>query len=164
MLGQQRLLVRPIRPEDGERLAAFYAAASPAELRLRFFLSRREVPRSELARFCQIDYEREMAFIAQDGERMVAEVRAACDPDNITAEFALQVAASHQRRGLGRLLLQKMLAYLCARGTQEIRGECLPENLAMIGLAREAGFEVHSQPEGTVSLRRACAPASAPLG
>lgn len=151
-LGQQPLLVRPIRPQDGARLAAFYAGASPSDLRLRFFLSRREVPASELARYCQIDYEREMAFIALDGERMVAEVRAVCDPDNVEAEFAIQVAASHQQRGLGRLLLDKMLAYLRARGVREIRGECLAENRVMMDLAREAGFSVVSEPDGIVRL------------
>jgi acetyltransferase len=161
VLGQQQLLVRPIRPEDGARLAAFYAGASASDLRLRFFLSRHEVPVSELARYCQIDYDREMAFIALDGDRMVAEVRAVCDPDNVEAEFAIQVAASHQHRGLGRLLLDKMLAYLGARGTREIHGECLPENRAMMELAREAGFSVVSEPKGIVRLYRACAGVSA---
>ncbi|HET8746766.1 MAG TPA: acetate--CoA ligase family protein, partial [Ramlibacter sp.] len=55
MLEGRPLRVRPIRPEDGERLQAFYAQATPADMRLRFFLARREVPRSELARYCQID-------------------------------------------------------------------------------------------------------------
>ena len=58
------LLLRPIRPEDGQRLAQFYEDADPVDLRLRFFLSRREVPRSELARYSQIDYDRDMTFIA----------------------------------------------------------------------------------------------------
>ncbi len=81
-IGGVPLLLRPIRPEDGERLADFYAGASPADMRLRFFMSRREVPHSELARYCQIDYEREMTFIAlappdDSGKRaMAGEVRA----------------------------------------------------------------------------------------
>jgi len=153
-MGSQRLQVRPIRPEDGARLATFYAAASASDLRLRFFLSRHEVPRSELARYCQIDYEREMAFIALDGDTMVAEVRAVTDPDNVSAEFAIQVAGGWQRRGLGRLLLDKMLAYLRARGTAEAFGTCLEENRGMAALARQAGFEVTPAPEGTLEMRR----------
>ena len=101
-------LLRPIRPEDGERLAAFYAKASPGDMRLRFFLARREVPHSELARYCQIDYERDMTFVAltaPDGGTgatvMAGEVRAVCDPDNRQAEFAIQVSGPWQHKGLG---------------------------------------------------------------
>jgi acetyltransferase len=154
-LAGQELLLRPIRPEDGQRLMAFYAKASPADMRLRFFMSRREVPHSELARYSQIDYEREMTFIAlapqqsqqSDGQTMVAEVRAVCDPDNLRAEFAIQVASDWQGKGLGRLLLDKLLRYLRERGTTEVVGQCLRENTGMAALARAAGFEVSAGPE-----------------
>ncbi|MFL6692658.1 MAG: GNAT family N-acetyltransferase [Ramlibacter sp.] len=151
----RRLQVRPIRPEDGARLAAFYAATSPTAMRLRFFLSRREVPASELARYCQIDYEREMTFIALDGERIAGEVRAVCDPDNVQAEFAIQVASEWQHLGLGRWLMGKLLGYLRARGTREVVGQCLQENAAMAALARNAGFRVRDAPEGIVTLQLA---------
>lgn len=151
-IGGQSLLVRPIRPEDGVRLQAFYAAATPADLRLRFFLARREVPRSELARYCQIDYEREMTFVALEGEALVAEVRAVCDPDNVRAEFAIQVSTPWQGRGLGRRLLAKMIDYLRARGTRELAGICLTENAGMASLARHAGFRSTPVPDGTVSM------------
>lgn len=154
-VGGQPLRVRPIRPEDGARLAAFYADCPAHDLRLRFFLARREVPRSELARYCQIDYEREMTFVALDGERIAGEVRAICDPDNQQAEFAIQVAAGWQRRGLGRRLLAKLLAYLRARGTAEVVGQCLQENEGMIVLARQSGFTVTPSEEGTMRLRLA---------
>jgi acetyltransferase len=152
-VGGRKLRVRPIRPEDGERLAAFYAQASPSDLRLRFFMARREVPRSELARYCQIDYEREMTFVAMDGEHIAGEVRAVCDPDNREAEFAIQVAGPWQRRGLGRKLLGKLLAYLRARGTAEVVGVCLQENVGLIALARSSGFEVKSAPDENMKLR-----------
>jgi acetyltransferase len=145
--------VRPIRPDDGSRLEAFYAAATPADMRLRFFLSRREVPHSELARYCQIDYEREMTFVALDGERIAGEVRAVCDPDNQEAEFALQVASDWQRRGLGRRLMDKLLAYLRAHGTVVVVGQCLQENKGMVVLARSLGFSTELAPEDVVQLR-----------
>ena len=139
-----------MRPEDGERLRAFYAAASPADLRLRFLFARREVPASELARFSQIDYDREMTFIAlappAEGQAapMVGEVRAVCDPDNLRAEFAVQVASGWQGRGLGRALMRKLLDWLRARGTGEVVGQCLAGNAGMLRLARELGFELHA--------------------
>jgi acetyltransferase len=152
LLGEETLLLRPIRPDDGARLAEFYRAASPADLRLRFFMARREVPRSELARYCQIDYEREMTFVAIAGDRMAGEVRAVCDPDNRRAEFAIQVAGPWQNRGLGRLLLDRMVRYLRARGTGEIVGSCLQENTGMVSLARHAGFEIATADEDTMRL------------
>jgi acetyltransferase len=159
-LAGSSVLVRPIRPEDGERLHAFYERASAADMRLRFFMARREVPRSELARFSQIDYDRDMTFVAlapADSEgrsQMIAEVRAVCDPDNLKAEFAIQVASAWQGKGLGRLLLAKLLAYLRSRRTGEVVGQCLLENTGMASLARHAGFELRQDPaEGTVSFR-----------
>ena len=73
---------------------------------------------------------------------MLGEVRAVCDPDNQRAEFAIQVATDWQGRGLGRLLLGKLLAYLQARGTGEVVGEAFLENTRMAALARHAGFEL----------------------
>jgi acetyltransferase len=158
-LGGTPLLIRPIRPEDGQRLHDFYEHATAADLRLRFFMARREVPRSELARYSQIDYDRSMTFIAvtspaKDGSHdMAGEVRAVCDPDNRTAEFAIQVATAWQGKGLGSLLLDKLVRYLRVRGTGEIIGQCLPENTAIAALARRAGFQVRPEPDGTVSMR-----------
>jgi acetyltransferase len=152
------LVLRPIRPEDGERLRDFYEQAPSMDLRLRFFQTRREVPRSELARYSQIDYDREMAFVALppagvDGEQpIVGEVRAVCDPDNVRAEFAIQVASDWQGRGLGRLLLSRLVDHLRSRGTRELVGDCLTENLAMARLARAAGFTVRPA-HGLVSMR-----------
>jgi acetyltransferase len=147
-IGGAQLPVRPIQPEDGERLRAFYAQVSPGDMRLRFFSVRREVPLSELARYSQIDYDREMTFVAlapiETGQppRIVAEVRAACDPDNHQAEFAILVDAAWQGRGLGRALLEKMIAYLRARGTGQLVGQCQAHNLPMVSLARALGFRL----------------------
>jgi acetyltransferase len=158
-LAGEGLLLRPIRPEDGGRLQAFYADATPADMRLRFFMVRREVPHSELARYSQIDYDREMTFVALGDSsraepRMLGEVRAVCDPDNTRAEFAIQVATDWQGRGLGRLLLDKLLRYLRARGTIEVVGECLLENLSLAALARHAGFSIEAGSSPDLSTLR----------
>jgi acetyltransferase len=156
-LDGQAVCLRPIRPEDGPRLQSFYAHATPADMRLRFFLTRREVPQTELARYSQIDYDREMTFIAlpaDESDGMLGEVRVVCDPDNLCAEFAIQVATASQRRGLGRLLMSKMLRYLRERGTRDLMGECLVENTGMGQLARSLGFEVKANDGGdTLDMR-----------
>ena len=157
-----QLLLRPIRPEDGERLKLFYQKAAPADMRLRFFMSRRELPASELARYSQIDYDREMTFVAlepaddQGEQQMVGEVRAVCDPDNRTAEFAIQVASEWQGTGLGRRMLARLVQYLRERGTAEVLGECLPENTSMAALAASLGFAVTpGHPGESMALRLA---------
>ena len=124
-------------------------------MRLRFFMARREVPHSELARYCQIDYEREMTFIAlappdESGVRQMAgEARAVADPDNRKAEFAMQVASRWQGKGLGRALMEKLLHYLRERGLEEVDGQCLRENMGMAALAKKLGFEVGAGPRAT---------------
>ena len=141
----ESIVLRPIRPEDEAQHRAFLDYLDANDLRLRFFSSRRELPRSELARLTQIDYAREMAFIAVrtagDGtQQTLGVVRAVCDPDNIDAEFAIVVRSDLKARGLGQLLLRKMIAYLSAHGTQRMVGRVMRENQPMLELVRNNGF------------------------
>jgi acetyltransferase len=84
---------------------------------------------------------------------MAGEVRAVCDPDNIRAEFAIQVAAGWQGKGLGRALMDKLIRYLRERGTWEVEGQCLQENAAMAALAGRMGFEVKGGADGIMTMR-----------
>jgi len=141
----ERIVLRPIRPEDEPQHRAFVDQLAPSDLRLRFFYVRRELPRSELARLTQIDYSREMAFIAvrrdADGkEQTLGVVRATADPDNIEAEFAIVVRSDLKGHGLGHLLLDKMIRYLRSRGTERVVGFVLHENAGMRDLALSNGF------------------------
>ncbi|RYF39386.1 MAG: GNAT family N-acetyltransferase, partial [Comamonadaceae bacterium] len=93
---------------------------------------------------------------ATGAQKMVGEVRAVCDPDNLRAEFAIQLASPWQGKGLGLLLMDKLVRYLRGRGTREIAGQCLSENTAMAALARRAGFEVVADAAGgTLDMRMA---------
>ena len=137
--------LRPIRPEDEPQHRAFVELLQPQDIRLRFFSVRRTLPRSELARLTQIDYAREMAFIAvrtlTDGTtQTLGVVRAVIDPDNVDAEFAIIVRSDIKGRGLGFLLMRKMIDFLTLRGTQRMVGSVLRENGAMRELARSTGF------------------------
>ncbi|MBK9244555.1 MAG: GNAT family N-acetyltransferase [Burkholderiales bacterium] len=143
------MLMRPIRPDDGERHLAFLARLDPEDIRLRVFSSRRSIAPSELARLTQIDYEREMAFVATiagaDGQQeTIGTVRAVTDPDNARAEFGVIVRSDMKGRSLGFLLMKKMIRYCRERGTGELVGDVLRENAGMLRLARALGFEVQS--------------------
>ena len=154
----ETIVLRPIRPEDESQHRAFVEQLTPADLRLRFFYSRRELPRSELARLTQIDYSREMAFIAvrpeaSGHEETLGVVRATADPDNLEAEFAIVVRSDLHARGLGHLLLDKMIRYLRGRGTGRVIGFVLHENLAMRDLAVSNGFVVDRAGSDADALR-----------
>jgi acetyltransferase len=138
--------LRPIRPEDEAQHMAFLQALDPEDVRMRVFYSRRSMARSELARLVQIDYAREMAFVAladgPDGQlQTLGVVRAMTDPDNIEAEFGVIVRSELKGSGLGLLLMQKMIAYLRSQGTQRLVATVLDYNDRMLKLARELGFE-----------------------
>ena len=154
----EAIVLRPIRPEDEPQHRAFVDRLEPEDLRLRFFSSRRELPRSELARLTQIDYAREMAFIAvralPDGTaQTLGVVRAVIDPDNVDAEFAIIVRSDLKGRGLGHVLMRKMIGFLSQRGTQRMVGFVLRENEAMRELARSQGFVLDSAMSDANTLR-----------
>jgi len=92
----------------------------------------------------QIDYAREMAFVAVadsgGSDEILGVVRAVCDPDNAEAEFAILVRSDLHRHGLGRLLLARLLEWLHRRGTGRVVGDVLHDNLAMRALMHDFGF------------------------
>jgi len=143
----RKALIRPIRPEDEPAHYEFFKHLSPEDLRFRFFGVVRELSHMEMARLTQIDYEREMAFIATaPGAEGQAEtlgvVRASTKPDNSSAEFAIIVRSDQKGLGLGRKLMEKIISYCRERGTAAIKGQALLENKGMQGLAEKVGFDV----------------------
>jgi acetyltransferase len=129
----RKLLLRPILPEDEAQHLRFLKRLDTEDVRMRLFYSKREIAHSELARLTQIDYEREMAFIAtaidDSGEpETLGVVRAITDPDNLRAEMAIIVRSDLKGGGLGRLLLDKMIRYCRERGTAEMTASMLHAN------------------------------------
>ena len=141
------ILLRPIRPEDGEMHQRFFKALDPTDVHSRMFVQMRELQPALLARMTQIDYDREMAFIAvskdTDGkDETLGVVRAIADPNNENAELAIVVRSDLKGKGLGYGLMVKLLDYFQRRGTHRIVGEALPNNHALLHLARGFGFEI----------------------
>ena len=120
----------------------------------------RYLPRSELARLTQIDYSREMAFIAEVRDaggraETVGTVRAIADPDNAEAEFGIVLRSNQKGAGLGRLLMERIIRWAQAQGLQRLVALVLRENEAMLALARRLGFVVDTSQEterGVVAL------------
>ncbi|HPP83180.1 MAG TPA: GNAT family N-acetyltransferase, partial [Rubrivivax sp.] len=114
---------------------------------------------SELARLAQIDYEREMAFIATaargdgQGEETLGVVRVQTDPSNIEAEFGILVRSDLKGSGLGHRLLAKMIDYLRKRGTERLVATVLRENQRMFELAKSLGMEPSAEQPDTDTVR-----------
>lgn len=149
------ILLRPVRPDDARRHAEFLARLTPEDLRLRFFQARPHLGSSEVARLTQIDYAREMAFVAvrADESETLGVVRAVADPDNEEAEFAIVVRSDLQQHGLGQLLLDKLVRYSREHGTVRLVGWVLAENHGMLALARSRGFVVDGAGSDRDALR-----------
>lgn len=107
----------------------------------------RSLPHSEMAKLTQIDYDREMAFIATgtDGQgrpETLGVVRTVTDANNHTAEYAVVVRSDMKGEGLGWKLLSKMIGYCRDRGTRQLIGQVLANNRKMLGMAEAMGFTI----------------------
>lgn len=154
----QPVLVRPIRPEDEDTHRAFDTSLSQQDRYNRYFGEVPHLGHEQLARQTQIDYDREMAFIASalNGKGVretLGVVRVLMDPDNIEGEFAIIIRSDMKGQGLGRQLLTKMVEYCRDNGTQFITGVTMSENRGMADLARKVGFKVtHDRDEGAIVM------------
>jgi acetyltransferase len=153
--------LRPIRPEDEPAHSEFISRHSPTDSYFRFFHLVRSTSRSQLARLTQIDYDREMAFVAtrsgSDGRvETIGVIRSVADPDTQAAEFAVVLRSDFKRRGLGTHLLRKAVEYCRSRGIRELTGDVLAGNEPMLELARRfRGFSLSDGGrEGCVFLSR----------
>jgi acetyltransferase len=158
--------VRPIRPEDAAIEAAFVKALSPESRHFRFLNSPRELTPEMLARFTQIDYDREMALVAvqqRDGAEVeIGVARYVANPDGLSCEFAIVLADSLQGRGLGRQLLARLIEIARDRGLKSMIGCVLAENPRMLELCRKLGFVIGATEPG--ATRRVVLDLSRPAG
>ncbi|HHZ10238.1 MAG TPA: GNAT family N-acetyltransferase, partial [Rhizobiales bacterium] len=134
--------IRPIKPADVSLYPDFLAKVSPDDIRLRFLSPRRNFPHEMLLRLTQLDYDRDMAFVALDaGTGELAGIgRLSSDPDRTVAEYALLVRTDLQGHGLGWALLSRIVDYARAEGIARITGMVLRENVKMLAMCREFGF------------------------
>jgi GNAT superfamily N-acetyltransferase len=154
----QRVLLRPIKPDDLAQYAQFFDALDAGDIRSRTFMPLRELTPAQLARFTHIDFDREMAFIAtrqrEEGrEETLGVVRCVAGPDNKRAELGIIVRSDLKRQGLGSILLQKLIDYARNRGIKELFGDALAENRSVIEFMKQFGFRISRSCDGwTVPL------------
>ncbi len=141
----QPVKLRPIRPEDEPLEAALFERLSKETIYFRFFGYITHLDHQALSRFTHIDYEREMAIVAEidfDADpKIIGVVRLIADPWKESAEYAIVVADAWHRLGLGNLLTEYILDIARERGIQKVEGAALATNEAMLRLFKKFGFE-----------------------
>ncbi len=151
------VLLRPIRPEDEPMQLKLFRSLSREAVRDRFFSPIKEMSHDLLVRFCNIDYDREIAIAAEvsrgDERRFAGISRLIIEPDLKAAQFAVIVHNDFQGGGLGYKLVDVLIGIAQEKGLEEIYGITLNENDNMIGLARRLGFSTKLMPDGITKLR-----------
>ncbi len=150
------LFIRPIRPEDAPLFVRLFESLSPQSVYFRFFAPVRHLRHETLARFTQIDYDREMALVAihetSEGEDMLGVARVITERNLKHAEFSVLVSDAWQGKGIGAALLERCLETAKPRGIEKVWGVVLPENRQMIALGQKLGFTAKRDPDSNEYL------------
>jgi acetyltransferase len=154
----QTFVMRPIRPEDADAHTAMLARFSAEDMRYRFFSAMRTLPVEQVTRMTDVDYKREMAIIAvrETTKETVGVARLVCDDtDGKSAEFAVVVEPAAKGLGLGRALMNAIIAWGRTRGVVEITGQILADNAPMLAFIKHLGFVIGHIPgeSGIVEAR-----------
>lgn len=145
-----RLLLRPIRPDDAERLRTAFKTLTPEEVRFRFFHPIKELSPEFARSLSSLDPDRAFALVITEclppeQARIGAVARVAIDPSDERgrrhAEFAITVGAELRGYGLARHLLKRLMEWCRKRRLDTIYGRILNENHAMLQLAEQLGFK-----------------------
>ncbi|MCB1898912.1 bifunctional acetate--CoA ligase family protein/GNAT family N-acetyltransferase [Cognatazoarcus halotolerans] len=146
-----KIVIRPIKPEDADLEVEFVRKLSPESKYYRFMNTMRELPPAMVTRLTQIDYDREMAFVAiidQDGvETEIGVCRYAVNPDGESCEFAIVVADEWAHRGLARKLMGVLIETARDRGLGYMNGVFLSNNERMLKFVKGLGFVLSNDPE-----------------
>jgi acetyltransferase len=145
----ERHVIRPIRPEDAAQHGAFFARLSPQDIRYRFFSAMRELSPEQMARLTQVDYDREMAFIAvrEASGETVGVARLVCEAEEDAGEFAVIVQADTKGKGVASHLMQRLIDWARGRGLRAVVGLVLADNAPMLAFVRHLGFALHRMRE-----------------
>jgi acetyltransferase len=145
------LRIRPIRPEDEPAMIVFHQKLSEYSVNMRYLAGltyQHRTAHERLTRVCAIDYDLEVALVAEvrdEGNRsgdIVGVGRIVRSVEENSGEFALVVADSFQRRGLGEELLRRILHVARNEKLDRVEGWIAPANVGMQKLSRKLGFEV----------------------
>ncbi|MGB0681422.1 MAG: GNAT family N-acetyltransferase [Magnetovibrionaceae bacterium] len=137
--------LRPIRPEDEPAYAKLLKRLQPQDLYMRFCSDGAGIEREQLAHLTHIDYDREMGFVAvaydyDNNPEILGSVEIMATPDRQEAEYSILVRSDQKGRGLGRVLMEKIIRYCRTADIGLVFGLILKDNESMLALARKLGY------------------------
>jgi acetyltransferase len=138
----KEVLLRPIKPEDEPMEAEMFTHFSDQTQRFRFFGKIKDITHEMLIKYTQIDYDREMAIIAESDSKMLGVVRLISNPYDESAEFAIVVADPYQNQGLGEKMTDYMIEIAKQRGIRKIFAYFLSDNEVMEHIFEKRGFKI----------------------
>ena len=147
------LFIRPIKPEDAPLFTDLFNTLTPTSIYYRFFSVVKTLSPEILARFTQIDYDREISFVALDDlageEQMLGIANIIGEPDGKRGEFSVLIGDPWQGMGIGAKLLLQCLKIAQERGMDIVWGTVLAENRYMLELGKKLGFSVAKADDGS---------------
>jgi acetyltransferase len=148
------VLLRPIKPEDEPRWLEMMQSFSEESIRYRFFGMLKDTPHEIRVRYCNIDYDREIAIVAESTEngkkKLLGVTRLSIDPDGKGGEMAFIVGDKWQGLGLGTKLVDYALEIAKEMGVENIYSIMLPDNYRALSLTKKMGFNLEYLSDGTV--------------
>ena len=151
-----QVILRPIRPEDEPAEHEMLSSLSEHTLRTRFFSIFKNISHEWLILFCNIDYDRHMAIVAEienNGKKsMIGVARLIMDQDMKSGELAVLVQDRFQGKHLGSKLVEMLIGIGRERGLENIRADVLTENESMLNVFRRFGFTTHTVPDGVTEV------------
>ncbi len=150
----QDVLLRPIKPEDEPMWLEMFQNFSEESIRYRFFQMLKDTPHEVRVRYCNIDYDREIAIVAElleEGRRKILGVsRVSIEPDGKSGEMAFIVGDRWQNLGLGTKMVDYSLDIAKEMGVEEVYAIMLPDNYRALSLTKKMGFDLEYLGDGTV--------------
>jgi acetyltransferase len=154
----RRVLLRPYRAGDEKAYRDLFSKLTIQDIWFRYFSILKDAPKFELNKFRNVNYAADLIFIANAMDRgkaaeVIGVVGLSFDNKRSIAEFALIVRTDQKRRGLGKIMLNKVIGYARCQGYKWLVAEVLPTNFAMLNMSVTFGFEQNHIPDDhTVSI------------
>ena len=148
------VVLRPIKPEDEPLWLEMFQSFSEESIRYRFFQIIKDTPHEVRVRYCNIDYDREIAIVAELSEegrrKILGVVRLIVEPDGRSGEIAFIVADPWQGLGLGTRMIEYVIEICKDKGLETIYGIMLPDNRRAIRVMKDMGFAIEYRDDDTV--------------
>jgi acetyltransferase len=144
------ILLRPIRPEDETLFKELFESFSEETMRFRFFQIIKDITHETLTRYCNIDYDREIAIVAQlkGSSKIIGATRLILEPGRKCGEFAVVVGDPWHGLGLGSKLMDCVIEIAKDMGIETIYGYVMLDNTKMVNLCRKKGLQMEPSGEG----------------